>query len=145
MNRRAIMAKRGNEKSPVGKTIPHLIETISSIIIRVRPRNRVGLHATPWRSAPRNQERYSPFRAQLLRHICKSNRPFLPISPGSDRPVCGRRGFSGRRFDDVSVAQVATKTGSGSDRNPIYVLFCSCHVSARGVKMLTFFESKFGL
>jgi len=102
--------------------------------IKARQSNHAVLRAMLWRSAPRSPRRYLPPHVQPLPHICKLNRPFPPISLGSGEPVCGKRGFSGLRFYDVKVAQVVTETGTCLYRNPIYVLFYSCHILAYGLK-----------
>jgi hypothetical protein len=46
----------------------------------------------------------------------------------------------------VKVARVVTETRTRFYRNPIYVLFYSCHILAHGLKKRrTFFESNVGL
>lgn len=90
--------------------------------------------AMPWRPGPASPGKHSRSPAQLPRHIYSSNRPSRPTAPGSNPTPCGKRGFSGLRFDGVRVAQSASKAGSGPSKNPIYVLFCLCLFAVRVVK-----------
>ena len=90
--------------------------------------------AMPWQSGPRSPKRHSRSPAQLPRRIYSSNQPSRPIAPGSNPTPCGKRGFSGLRFDGVRVAQPVSKAGSGPSKNPIYVLFCRCLFSVTVIK-----------
>ncbi len=124
-----------NEKATaVRRNYPNCRATQRGTTIKVRQPNRAVSRVAPWRPAPGNPRRCSPRRAQPRPSICKLNRPFPPIFLGSDGPVCGRRGCFVLRFDDVRVAQTITRTGSGFLINPIYVLFCSCHLLEQSLK-----------
>src|SRR5438128_616876 len=59
---------------------------------------------------------------RLRRHTCSSGRLSQPISPDSSERDCGICGYSGRRLVDKKAPQLLTGTGSGVQRNPIYVL-----------------------
>jgi len=109
MNRKASASVRGRKprlKLPCSAT--------AAKVVKFRRPNRGLLSSRLWQCASENPEKRFHIHAQLRPGTCKSDRPFPPIFPDSNRRVYGKRECFGRRFDDGIIA--SAKDGDNKHR-----------------------------
>ena len=84
-------------------------EALLSITTRDRQSDHSFLLLVLWRSSSVNREKCLQGHVRLRQRIYSSNRPFRPILPDSNRPLCGKTGFVVQRFGGMTSAQSLRK------------------------------------